>query len=128
MKSLRKYALILSLLTIVVVLIFNIIHRKFFAFTPASTWWVLPLAFYAISLAGHSLLYRAMKGKPDQFMVYFLLATTVKMLLYLGLLLIWFFLADQTIPMPFVGAFALLYLSVTALDLGSLLGSKRKNL
>lgn len=126
MKSHDRYPFFLSLLTGVVVVMLYIVQHRFFTFTPAFTWWLLPLAFYVISLAGHALLARAMRGKPDQFMVYFLLATTVKMLLYLGLLLIWFFIAGQTIPGPFIGAFALLYLSVTALDLGSLLKKRSK--
>ena len=126
MKSSDKYPLFLSMLTGVVMAILCLVHHRFFSFTPAYTWWLLPLAFYVISLAGHALLARAMRGKPDQFTVYFLLATTVKMLLYLGLLLIWFFLAGQTIPGPFVGAFALLYLSVTALDLGNLLKKRTR--
>lgn len=122
----RKYFILLTLLTVVIMAILNIIHRRFFQFDPAFTWWLLPLAFYGISIAGHALLIRAMKGNPDQFMIYFLLSTTVKMLLYLGLLLLWFFMAGQTIPMPFVGAFALLYLSTTGVDLGTVLVSKRK--
>ncbi|HRZ41736.1 MAG TPA: hypothetical protein P5228_03430 [Bacteroidales bacterium] len=128
MKSPDRYPVFLSLLTGVVMAMLYIIHHRYFTFTPAYTWWLLPLAFYVISLAGHTLLARAMRGKPDQFMVYFLLATTVKMLLYLGLLLIWFFLAGKTIPGPFIGAFALLYLSVTVLDLGNLLKKRNRDL
>jgi hypothetical protein len=122
----RKYTTFLTMLTVVIILMLNIIHRKYFSITPVYSWWALPLAFYLISIAGHALLSRAMNSKPEQFMIYFLLSSTVKLLLYLAILLLWFFLSGQTISKTFAGVFILLYLSVTALDMTTVLGSRRK--
>jgi hypothetical protein len=124
----HRYILYLSLITALITALFFALNRTIMVFDPGYTWWALPLIFFAISLAGHGLMVRSFKGKPDQFMIYFLLATTVKMLLYLGLLLAWFVLSGHQLTMQFAGAFAVLYFSLTILDLFSLLAFKRKNL
>lgn len=124
----HRYILYLTLITALITSLFFALSRTIVVFDPVFTWWALPLVFFAISMAGHALMVRSFKGKPDQFMIYFLLATTVKMLLYLGLLLAWFVLSGHQLTMQFAGAFAVLYFSLTTLDLLSLLAAKKKNL
>jgi hypothetical protein len=59
-------------------------------------------------------------------MIFFLLAITVKMLLYLGLLLVWFIISGHNLETGFVVAFAILYVVITALDLVTILRYQKK--
>jgi hypothetical protein len=121
----KKYMIILSIITVAVALFILLIIGKVMPIEPAYTWWLLPAAFFFISATGHSLLMRSFRGQDEQFMTWFLLATTVKLLLYLALLLVWFLISGHQLSTSFIIAFASLYVSVTALDL-SILASFRK--
>ncbi len=112
-----RYILFLSLLVFTLMMLFYFAGFTGMVFRPAFTWWLLPLVFFSIALAGHGLMLRAIQVKPEQFMIFFLLATTVKMLLYLALLLVWFIISGQQLEFPFLVAFAILYVTITALDL-----------
>lgn len=122
----RNYLQYLVVITIALTGVLFVVHENRYPFDPAFTWWLLPLVFFSISVAGHTLMIRSFKGQSDQFMIFFLLATTVKMLLYLGLLLVWFLISGRQLEMSFVGAFALLYVVFTALDLITILKFKKR--
>ena len=122
----RSYLINLTLLIALLTAVLLAVHKWHVPFSPAITWWLLPLLFFSISSAGHSLMIRSVKGKPDQFMIFFLLAITVKMLLYLGLLLVWFIISGHNLETGFVVAFAILYVVITALDLVTILRYQKK--
>jgi len=113
----KKYIILLSIITIVVALLIYFLVGSIMPIVPAFTWWLLPAAFFIISATGHALLMRSFKGNDEQFMTWFLLATTVKLLLYLALLLIWFLVSGHQLSTSFIITFAALYVGVTALDL-----------
>jgi len=117
----NRYFLFLSLVTVVLMIAFRLSETFLAPFTINATWWLLPLLFGTISAAGHSLMIRSVKVASDQFMIWFLLAISLKMLLYLGILLIWFVISGKTIEIPFVTAFAANYVLVTVLDLATVL-------
>lgn len=117
----RSYLINLALLIALLTAVLLAVHKWYMPFSPAITWWLLPLLFFLIASAGHSLMIRSVKSKPEQFMIYFLLAITVKMLLYLGLLLAWFIISGHNLETGFVVAFAILYVVITALDLVTVL-------
>lgn len=85
-----------------------------------SFWWILLIFFFGLSLISHNLLVKATTGKSDQFSVFFLLASTVKLLLYLAFLLIFHFAAGG-LEIPFLLVFAAYYLIFTSLDVAVLL-------
>lgn len=113
----QKYFLLLSLLTILLMSGFLMSELFLSHFHLHYTWWLLPLLFGLISAGGHSLMTRSVKAAGDQFMIWFLLAISVKMLLYLAVLLIWFVISGKSLGIPFVAAFAINYVAVTILDL-----------
>lgn len=117
----KRFFIYLCLLIISLTVILFIADKNLVSIEPRFTWWLLPVLFFAVSASGHSLMVRSIKSKPDQFMIWFLLAITVKMLLYLALLLIWYVISGQKLTVPFVGAFALMYIAVTTLDLITIL-------
>jgi hypothetical protein len=122
----KKYIILLSIIAVSIALIIHFAIGSFMPVVPRYTWWLLPLAFFIISASGHTLLMRSFKGNDEQFMTWFLLATTVKLLLYLALLLIWFLLSGHQLSSSFIIAFAALYVSVTALDLSIVAAFRKK--
>ncbi len=122
----RHFFIYLALLTVSVTGLFYLAELSMITFEPHFTWWLLPVLFFAVSAAGHSLMVHSIRSKPDQFMIWFLLATTVKMLLYLALLLAWYLLSGQKLTTSFIQAFAVLYVLITALDLVIIMNISRK--
>jgi hypothetical protein len=123
----RNYLTFLSLMILVMIAMFYMVGRHTGPFEPTFTWWLLPVLFLAISATGHYLMTQSIKAQPKQFMNRFMLATSVKFFLYLTILLIWYFLQDRSLSNTFITIFALLYLSVTALDLISILKLNKKH-
>ncbi len=122
----NKYYLFLTLLVTIMIAILYTLHHNITPLKPPFTWWLLPLLFYVISATGHLLITRSIIAQPSQFLNRFLLATAVKFFLYVGILIVWYLLQNKSLTMHFVASFALLYLSVTALDLVSVLKTTRK--
>jgi hypothetical protein len=122
-----RYLFFLTLLIMVIMAMMLTASMRLTDFHPAFTWWLLPLLFYVISAIGHVLMTRSIKARPEQFMSRFMLATTAKLLLYLAILLTWYLLQNRSLEMNFITAFALLYISITTLDLIAVLKINKKN-
>ena len=111
------YFLLLVVISVLLVTAFGLMNHYIHAFTIHETWWLLPVLFAAIAAGGHTLMIRSVKAHTDQFMIWFLLAISLKMLLYLGVLLLLFVMSGKILGTSFLIAFAVNYVAVTILDL-----------
>lgn len=89
----------------------------------------LPLLafFYLLSAGAHFILVKANENSPKRFIAYFMGVSGMKLLAYIAALAIYVLLIDRAGAIPFVIAFAILYLIYMVFDITALMGEVRKS-
>ncbi len=125
-QAFRKYIIRLSILTGIIVAIGLIAQTmlppQYFpnAFLPLSAF------FYLLSAGAHYILVKANENSPKRFIAYFMGVSGMKLLAYIAALAIYVLLINREGAIPFVIAFAILYLIYTVFDITALMGEVRK--
>ena len=126
-KALFLFIKRLTIFSIIIVIISFLILRyipgKFI--TP-----MLPfilLFFFFISIISYYVLIKSAEQRFARFVSTFMLATFVKLMLYLGILMFYIFLINSKDAVPFIGSFFIYYLLYTVFETVYLLITTKKN-
>jgi len=84
----------------------------------SNSWPVIILFFLAFTVLMHRYLLKSTEGRPQKFIFSFMMITTIKILLYLGIILI-YVLINRPDAVAFIGAFFLNYFLFTGFEISS---------
>ncbi len=112
-----KQLIIISIITISLnFALTNVVPNKFIS----SVWLFIALFFFAITLLVHRFLLKKADGNQGKFINAFMLSTTVKLLLYLSIILI-YVLLNRNDAVGFIFTFFIYYLIYTVFEIVSIL-------
>jgi hypothetical protein len=120
LNFLRKLIIFTALLSVVAVILEVILPKSFISPTLP----FLFLFFPAVTLLSYYILLKAAHKKFIRFLNYFLVTTTVKLFLYIGVLIV-YILLNKTDAVPFVLSFFLMYLGYTAFEVIQIVARSR---
>ncbi len=84
----------------------------------SKAWPIIILFFVAFTLLMHRYLLKSTEGRPQKFIFSFMMITTIKILLYLGIILV-YVLLNKPDAVAFIGAFFLNYFLFTGFEISS---------
>ncbi len=84
----------------------------------SDSWPVIILFFLAFTVLMHRFLLKSTEGRPQKFIYSFMMMTTIKILLYLGIILI-YVLVNRPDAVAFIAAFFLNYFLFTGFEIAS---------
>lgn len=84
----------------------------------SNSWPVIILFFFAFTVLMHRYLLRSTEGRPQKFIFSFMMITTIKILLYLGIILV-YVLLNRPDAVAFIAAFFLNYFLFTGFEISS---------
>lgn len=125
-QAFRKYIIRLSILTGILVIIGIIAQNILPSHRFPSAYLPLLAFFYLLSAGAHYILVKANENSPKRFIAYFMGVSGMKLLAYIAALAIYVLLIDREGAIPFVIAFAVLYLIYMVFDITALMGEVKK--
>ena len=119
-KSLKVFLNKIVIFTVIVFIIEYILSTQLASHLVTNSWPIIILFFFAFTLLMHRYLLKSTEGRPQKFTFSFMLVTTVKILLYLGIILI-YVLLNKPDAVPFIFAFFFNYFLFTAFEISAVL-------
>jgi hypothetical protein len=86
----------------------------------SNAWPVVILFFFAFTVLMHRFLLKSTEGRPQKFIFSFMMITTIKILLYLGIILV-YVLVNKPDAVAFIGVFFLNYFLFTGFEISSVM-------
>ncbi len=111
----KKYITLLALLTALMALGIVITSKFISADLVDSVTWILLVYFVVITFAFHYGLVYSSKGRPQVFIRYYMATTTFKLLLHMGVIII-YALFNKTDAIRFISSFLIFYLIFTGFE------------
>jgi len=116
----KNFILRIVLLTVAIAVIAAALFSTVLQAHYHNFYWFLLLFIAGITTAVHAVLIRVNKQRQAKFTAGFMLATTVKLMIYLFTIVIYTFMNRDT-AVPFLIAFIILYFAYTVLEIVSIL-------
>jgi len=104
--------------TIIIVVLEYILSTQIPPNLVSNAWPVIILFFLAFTVLMHRYLLKSTEGRPQKFIFSFMMITTIKILLYLGVILI-YILINRPDAVAFIAAFFLNYFLFTGFEISS---------
>jgi len=79
------------------------------------------IVFFVVTFAVHWIMLSILKYKPERFVSFFMLATVVKLVIYIIVILVYVFIKQEEL-LSFILAFFILYILYTGFEVYSILG------
>jgi len=113
LKKITIYAVVLAALQ-------YILSTQIPAVYVSNAWPVVILFFFAFTVLMHRFLLKSTEGRPQKFIFSFMMITTIKILLYLGIILV-YVLVNKPDAVAFIGVFFLNYFLFTGFEISSVM-------
>lgn len=117
-QSFNSFLKKIVIFTIIIAVLEYILSTQIPAHFVSNSWPVIILFFLAFTIIMHRYLLKSTEGRPQKFIFSFMMMTTIKILLYLGVILI-YVLINRADASAFIGAFFLNYFLFTGFEISS---------
>jgi hypothetical protein len=124
-KKYQKFIIQLTILSLIIGVIVAILNRLFSPgiISPALPW--LIALFYIVTALVHLILLRITTLNPRKFVGFFMLATTVKLMVYLIVLVVYVFFVKEGL-LAFILSFFILYIIYTIFEVFTFLSQTKE--
>ena len=110
----------ITIYTVVLAVLQYVLSTQIPAAYVSSAWPVVILFFFAFTVLMHRFLLKSTEGRPQKFIFSFMMITTIKILLYLGIILV-YVLVNKPDAVAFIGVFFLNYFLFTGFEISSVM-------
>ena len=110
----------ITIYTVVLAVLQYVLTTQIPAAYVSNAWPVVILFFFAFTVLMHRFLLKSTEGRPQKFIFSFMMITTIKILLYLGIILV-YVLVNKPDAVAFIGVFFLNYFLFTGFEISSVM-------
>ncbi|MES2836039.1 MAG: hypothetical protein V4667_00820 [Bacteroidota bacterium] len=96
-------------------------YLSFVQVLPQKGIYLYPFLFFAINILVHLILLKGAEKSPEDFINFFLIGTSIKLLIYFAFLIVYLMFISKTNNRSFAGVFFILYAFFTSVEVFSIL-------